>query len=270
MFKNIGFIGTGAMGGAVARITAAGDPSARLYLSNRTAEKACRLAGEIPGAAVSSNEEIAGLCDLIFLAVKPQVMPQALPAIAPALAARQDPFVLVTMAAGLTCQTIRQLAGGPYPVIRMMPNTPITVNAGAIQYCGLGVTEEQLAAFAALLQGAGTVDELPEHLIDAASALSGCGPAFVCQFIEALADGGVACGLPRQKALAYAAQMVEGTARMVRLSARHPGALKDMVCSPAGSTIQGVRTLERAAFRGAAMDAVIAAYEKNLELKEGK
>ena len=270
MFKTIGFIGTGAMGGAVAKIAAAGDPSAAICLANRTRDKAVRLAAEIPGAVIVSNEEAAARCDLIFLAVKPQVMPQALPALAPVLAARQDPFVLVTMAAGLTCETIRQLAGGLYPVIRMMPNTPITVGAGAIQYCGLGVSDEQLAAFAALLRCAGTVDELPERLIDAASALSGCGPAYVCQFIEALADGGVACGLPRQKALAYAAQMVEGAARLVRLSGQHPGELKDMVCSPAGSTIQGVRALESAGFRGAAMEAVIAAYEKNLELKEGK
>jgi pyrroline-5-carboxylate reductase len=270
MFRKIGFIGTGVMGGAVARIAAQGEPEAAVYLANRSPEKAAALAEEIPGAVLSFNEEIAAVCDLIFLAVKPQVMPRVLPALAPALAARRDPFVLATMAAGLTCGTIRQLAGGDYPVIRMMPNTPIAVGAGAIQYCGLGVSEDQLADFAALLRGAGTVDELPEGLMDAASALSGCGPAYVCQFIEALADGGVACGLPRQKALAYAAQMVEGAARMVRLSGEHPGVLKDRVCSPAGSTIQGVRALEDAGFRGAAMEAVIAAYEKNLDLKAGK
>jgi len=270
MFRKIGFIGTGVMGGAVARIAAAGAPEATIYLANRRSEKAAALAREIPGARVTANEEVATACDLIFLAVKPQVMPRVLTELAGVLAARREPFVLATMAAGLTMGTIRQLAGGNYPVIRMMPNTPITVGAGAIQYCGEGVTDEHLSDFAALLRGAGTVDELPEHLIDAASALSGCGPAFVCQFIEALADGGVACGLPRQKALAYAAQVLEGTARMVRLSGEHPGVLKDRVCSPAGSTIQGVRALESAGFRGAAMEAVIAAYEKNLELKAGK
>lgn len=269
MFRRIGFIGTGVMGGAVAAIAAEGAPEAALYLANRSAEKAAALAEKLPGAVVSTNEEIAAVCDLIFLGVKPQVMPHALPAVAPVLASRQDPFVLVTMAAGLTCETIRSLAGGNYPVIRMMPNTPITVNAGAIQYCGLGVSEEQLSSFATLLKSAGAVDELPEPLMDAASALSGCAPAFVCQFIEALADGGVACGLPRRKALAYAAQVAEGTARMVRLSGEHPGVLKDQVCSPAGSTIQGVRALENAGFRGAAMEAVIAAWEKNLELKKG-
>ncbi|MBQ2061690.1 MAG: pyrroline-5-carboxylate reductase [Oscillospiraceae bacterium] len=266
MFERIGFIGTGAMGGAVAKLVYEAAPTAELYLANRTAEKAAALASRLPGAVVSTNAEAAGKCELIFLAVKPQMMPGVLAGIAPVLAGRRDRFVLVTMAAGLTMDTIRTMAGGDYPVIRMMPNTPITVGAGAVQYCGLGVTGDELAAFAALLSGAGTVDPLPEHLIDAASAVSGCGPAFVDLFLEALADGGVACGLPRPKAMAYAAAMVEGAAKMARLSGDHPGALKDAVCSPAGSTIQGVRALEKGAFRGAVMDAVIAAYEKNREL----
>ena len=125
---------------------------------------------------------------------------------------------------------------------------------------------EELEAFAALLAPAGLVDPVPEELIDAASAVSGCGPAYAYLFIEALADGGVACGLPRDKALAYAAQMVAGSARMVLESGRHPGALKDAVCSPGGTTIQGVRALEEGGFRAAAMDAVIAAYEKTRAL----
>ncbi len=266
MFGRIGFIGTGAMGGAVAQIVSEAAPDAALYLSNRTAAKAAALASHLSGARVSTNAGIAEECGLIFLAVKPQMMPGVLSEIAPVLAGRRDRFVLVTMAAGLTMETIRSMAGGEYPVIRMMPNTPITVGAGAVQYCGLGVTEEELGDFAALLSGAGTVDPLPEHLIDAASAVSGCGPAYVDLFLEALADGGVACGLPRAKAMAYAAAMVEGAARMARLSGAHPGTLKDAVCSPAGSTIQGVRALERGAFRGTVMEAVIAAFEKNREL----
>ena len=266
MFRRIGFIGTGAMGGAVARLVSDQAPDAALYLANRTEEKAAALARELPGAVVSANTVIASACDLIFLAVKPQMMSGVLSELAPALAQRRDRFVLVTMAAGLTMETIRAMAGGEYPVIRMMPNTPITVGAGAVQYCGLGATDDELADFAVLLAGAGTVDPLPEHLIDAASALSGCGPAYVDLFLEALADGGVACGLPRQKAMVYASQMVEGAARMARLSGTHPGALKDTVCSPGGSTIQGVRTLEKGACRGTVMDAVIAAFEKNREL----
>ena len=126
---------------------------------------------------------------------------------------------------------------------------------------------DELDSFAALIAPAGLVDLVSEGSIDAASAVSGCGPAFVYLMIEALADGGVACGLPRAKAQAYAAQMVEGAARMVLESGQHPGELKDAVCSPGGTTIQGVRTLEERGFRAAAMDAVIAAYEKTADLK---
>lgn len=269
MFDSIGIIGTGAMGSAVARLVHKAQPVKMLYLSNRTPEKAEQLAAEL-SARVSTNEEIAKNCDLIFLAVKPQMMPGVLKALAPVFTSRTDRFVLVTMAAGLTTDTIRELSGGAYPVIRMMPNTPITVGAGIITYCGNGATEEELSVFAGLLAGAGTLDRIDEHLIDAASALAGCGPAFVDLFLEALADGAVACGLPRKTALLYAAQTIEGEARAARLSGEHPGKRKDVVCSPAGSTIRGVRALEKGGFRSAAMEAVIAAYEKNLELKKGE
>lgn len=255
------------MGSALARAAQKGAPEGTaLYLANRTPEKAQALCRELPGARAASNEEIARACDLIFLGVKPQMMAGMLEGIRPVLAARKDRFVLATMAAGLSCARIRELAGVSCPVIRLMPNTPSAVGAGVVQYCGLDAAQEELDAFAALLAPAGLVDRVDEGLIDAASAVSGCGPAFAYLFIEALADGGVACGLPRDKALAYAAQMAAGSARMVLESGKHPGALKDAVCSPGGTTIQGVRTLEERGFRAAAMDAVIAAYEKTAEL----
>ena len=265
MFQKIGVIGTGAMGSAIARLAAG---KVEPVLSNRTAAKAQALADELH-AQVSDNVGVARTCDLIVLGVKPQIMPEVLCEIAPTLSTRSDRFVLVTPAAGLTIETIRTLAGGPYPVIRIMPNTPIAVGAGIIAYCGEGVTDGELAAFCTLMQDAGTVEPLPERLMDAGSALFGCGPAFVDLFIEALADGGVACGLPRQTALRFAAQTVEGAAKTVRLTGEHPGVLKDVVCSPAGSTIRGVRALEKGGFRSAAIEAVIAAYERNLALKEG-
>ena len=264
MFQKIGFIGTGNMGSAVA--TAAAGQGRELLLANRTPAKAQVLADAVGGRVVK-NPEAAGESDLLFLCVKPQMMAGMLEGIAPVLRARDDRFVLVTMAAGLTCQRIREMAGGDYPVIRMMPNTPCAIGAGVIQYCGLGVTQEELDEFAELLKPAGLVDKVEERLIDAASAVSGCGPAFAYLFIEALADGGVACGLPRAKAMAYAAQMLEGSARMVLESGKHPGVLKDAVCSPGGTTIQGVRALEEGGLRAAAMNAVIAAYEKTLQLK---
>ena len=264
MFRKIGFIGTGNMGAAIASAVAGEDRE--LLLANRTPAKAQALAEQL-GARVVKNPEAAGESDLLFLGVKPQMMGDMLDDIAPILRTRTDRFVLVTMAAGLTCDTIRDMAGGDYPVIRIMPNTPCAIGKGVVQYCGLGVEEEELAEFAALMAPAGLIDRVDEKLIDAASAVSGCGPAFAYLFIEALADGAVACGLPRDKALAYAAQMLAGSAELALNSGKHPGALKDAVCSPGGTTIQGVRALEEGGFRAAAMNAVIAAYEKTLSLK---
>ena len=170
------------------------------------------------------------------------------------------------MAAGLTIGTIRAMAGGNYPVIRIMPNTPAAIGEGMILYCAEGVETEEKTAFVDVMQAAGSFDELSESLIDAGSSVSGCGPAFVYPFIEAMADGAVACGLPRAKAQRYAAQTLVGAAKLVLESGDHPGALKDAVCSPGGSTIQGVRALEQNGFRSAVVEAVIAAYEKTVAL----
>lgn len=262
-FQRIGFLGCGNMGSALAR--AAAKHTKRILLANRTLAKAQALALEL-GAQPAQNWDVAQYCDLIFLGVKPQMMKGVLEELAPDLRERKDRFVLVTMAAGLTIETIRSMAGGDYPVIRIMPNTPASIGEGMILYCAQGVKPEELAAFRTLMAGAGRLDELPEGLIDAGSALSGCGPAFVYPFIEALADGAVACGLPRQKAQQYAAQTLVGAARLVLESGEHPGALKDAVCSPGGSTIQGVRALEQGGFRGTVMEAVIAAYQKTVDL----
>ena len=243
-----GFIGCGNMGGAVARAVCRGVGPENVALANRTPAKAEALA-EALGCRAATNDVVAQDCDVIFLGVKPQMMADMLAGIAPILAKRSGRFVLVTMAAGLSMARVREMAGGAYPIIRIMPNTPVSLGAGMIQYCA-----------------AGRLDAIPENLIDAACCVSGCGPAWVYQFIEALADGGVAAGLPRAKAQEYAAQTLLGSARMVLESGSHPGVLKDAVCSPGGSTIQGVRVLEEHAFRGAVTDAVLAAYDKTKEM----
>ena len=267
MFERIGFIGTGNMGSAVAKAVYKSGLAKEIYLSNRTPAKAQTLAKEIGGIA-TSNELVARTSNLIFLGVKPHLMQTVLDEISLVLRNRKaNDFVLVTMAAGLSCKRIQEMMGATFPVIRIMPNTPCAVGGGVVQYCARGVTDKELADFAKLMAPAGLVDPIDETLIDAASAVSGCGPAFAYQFIEALADGGVACGLPRDKAMAYAAQMLAGAAQMVLSSGKHPGALKDAVCSPGGTTIQGVRKLEEGGFRAAAMNAVIAAYEKTLTIK---
>ncbi len=259
-----GFIGCGNMGGAIARAVCKSVEPWKVTLANRTQKKAEILAAEL-GCLVGTNEE-AAMCDFVFLGVKPYLMRDMLGEIKQTLADAEKAFVLVTMAAGLTIGQIQEMAGGAYPVIRIMPNTPSAYGAGMIQYCAENVPEEKMKSFLNVMSPAGLLDEIPESLIDAASSVSGCGPAWACQFAEALADGGVACGLPRAKALEFAAQMMLGTAKMILESNQHPGALKDAVCSPGGSTIQGVRMLEEHGFRGAVMDAVIAAFEKTKEM----
>ena len=263
----LGFIGVGNMGGALARAARRNTPSTDICVANRSPEKAKALAAEIP-CRVKSNAEIAEWADYIFLGVKPQMMGEMLGEIAPVLAERKDRFILVTMAAGLSMADIQAMAGGDYPVLRIMPNTPCSIGDGMVLYTrGPGVTEDEERVFLEAMGGAGRFSAIPEKLMDAGSAVAGCGPAFVDLFIEALADGGVACGLPRAQALEFAAQMVAGSARLLLESGKHPGVLKDAVCSPGGTTIQGVRKLEEAGFRGAVMDAVIAAWEKNGNLK---
>ena len=263
--KIFAFIGTGNMGGALATAARKAVPGENLLLSNRTPEKAAALAEKL-GAAVTDNAGAAARADYLFLGVKPQMMAGVLKAIQATLRARRTPCVLVTMAAGLSMAAIREMAGVDFPIIRVMPNTPAAIGQGVLLYCSDGADAAALETFKAAMAGAGMLDEIAEGLIDAGSTVAGCGPAFAAMFMEALADGGVACGLPRAKALAYAAQMLLGTAALALETGDHPGALKDAVCSPGGSTIQGVRALERGGFRSAAFEAVMAAYAKTLEM----
>ena len=264
--SKIGFIGVGNMGGTLAKIAVKALGAASVSVSSRTLEKAQRFA-DGTGCTAASNSELAANAEMIFLGVKPQKMPELLDEIAPVLAARNDRFVLVTMAAGLTSDRVAQMAGGSFPVLRIMPNTPALVGQGVIPYCGNAqATQADFDALKKVLHGAGLVTPLPENLIDAASSVSGCGPAFVYIFIESLADAAVSCGLPRKIALEYAAQTVLGSAKMVLETGEHPEKLKDAVCSPAGSTIAGVKALEDGAFRAATENAVLAAFCRNKEL----
>ena len=266
MNNTFGFIGAGNMGGALAQAVAKAVAPGNITLADQCAEKAEALAKAL-GCNTADAATVAQNCGYIFLGVKPQVMTAALSQIAPVLAARKDGFVLVSMAAGVAIADIRRMAGGNYPVIRIMPNIPASVNSGVILYDTTdNVTEDTENYFCQAMRFAGLVDKLPEKLIDAGSALSGCGPAFVSMFIEALADGAVACGLPRDTALRYAAQTARGTAAMLVEKDMHPAALKDAVCSPGGSTIAGVQALEEGGLRGTAMDAVTSAYHRTLEL----
>ena len=259
-----GFIGCGNMGGALAVAAAQNNPDMAIAVCDAMPEKAQALGTLFDNVTVASLEDLARNSHYIFLGVKPQMLEQLFASLAPLLS---EDAILVSMAAGTAISKIEMLAGLEVPVIRIMPNIAVAVGKGVILYAGNQmVQEDALAFFVSAMSGAGLLDAIPEEKIDAASTVSGCGPAFAYMFLEALADGGVACGLPRDKAQTYAAAMLAGAAEHVLLSGSHPGALKDAVCSPGGTTIAGVRALEENGFRAAAMDAIIAAYEKTLRL----
>ena len=256
-----GFIGCGNMGGAVAK--ALSNTTRDIAVSDRSG-KGKALAAEL-GITYSDNASIAANCDRIFLAVKPYFMEDVLKALQVELAEKKP--LLITMAAGLTLAQIENWAGCRLPVIRIMPNTPTAIGKGVIQYCCNDlVTEDVLADWLADMGPCGLVDKLEERLIDAASAVSGSGPAYMYVFLEALADGAVACGIPRAQAYEYAAMTMVGAAEMYLQTKQHPGSLKDAVCSPMGSTICGIRALEASGFRSAAMNCVIATYNRNKEI----
>jgi pyrroline-5-carboxylate reductase len=171
------------------------------------------------------------------------------------------------MAAGWSIAKVQAMAGAHTQVIRIMPKTPALIGRGMIALAASSaVPANRIAELEKILKAAGEVDRVDEKYLDAVTGLSGSGPAFVYLFIEALADGGVRVGLPRDKALRYAAQTVLGSAAMVKETGRHPGELKDMVTSPAGTTIAGVAALEKGAFRGTEMEAVEAAWRRAGEM----
>ena len=253
-----GFIGCGNMGGAIAR--ALSKQTNDILLSDPSSQTPI-LAQDL-ACTTGDNAAVATDCQRIFLAVKPQMMASVLAPIAAILAEKKP--LIITIAAGIEISLIESMIGAHVPVIRIMPNTPVSVGKGMIVYCSNDlVTEDVLADFLADMQYAGELDKLDEKLIDVASALSGSGPAYLYLFLEAMADGAVACGLPRQKAMDYAARTMEGAAQMYLASGKHPGELKDAVCSPAGSTIKGIQALEQHGFRGAVIDCIIAAYQRN-------
>lgn len=257
----VGFIGTGNMGSALARAAAKSKAADRILLANRSPEKALHLADEI-GAETADNISAALKSDYLFIGVKPQMLGGMVSGIIDTLKVRQDRFVIVSMVAGKDLAFLTELFEN-IPVIRIMPNIPVAVGGGVTLFTASeGVSPENKDFLKKLLAASGTVSEIDEKLLDAATGITGCGPAYAAMFIEALADGAVACGLPRRHAVEYAAEMLRGTASLLLESGEHPGTLKDRVCSPGGSTIQGVRSLEESAFRAAVMNAVIAAYEK--------
>ncbi len=262
----IGFVGCGNMGGALAKAAAKSVDAENIFIYDVDINKAKAFEAETD-VNIADAEYIVSNCDYIFLGVKPQMLKALFEKIAPLLQERSSKFTLISMAAGVSVNSITEMAGVSCPVIRIMPNMPVSVGEGMILYTANElVSKAMLDGFLGSMKYAGVLDRIDEDKIDAASCVSGCGPAFAFMFCEALADGAVECGLPRDKALLYAAQTLIGSAVMLNETGVHPGKLKDMVCSPAGSTIEGVKALEEAGFRAAAMNAVAKAYKRTLEL----
>lgn len=258
-----GFLGCGNMGGAIAKALRV--KTTDILLTSKSISTASRLAETLGCSWTEDNCTVAETCDILFLAVKPQMMHSVLTPLSPVLQKRKP--LLVSMAAGLSLKQLEEMAGFELPIIRIMPNTPVTIGKGMTTYCRNGlVTDEQLEDLLCDLSAAGRFDHIEEKLMDAASAAAGCSPAYAYMFIEAMADGAVSCGLPRAKAMEYAAASLAGAAEMVLQTGEHPGKLKDAVCSPGGSTIAGVKALEENGFRGAVMDAIVAAWKRGQEL----
>ena len=259
-----GFIGAGSMGGALAQAAVKAVGGERVAVSCSTPEHSAEAAARL-GCNPETAETSLWESRFVFLGVKPQMMAGVAKKLAGDIAGSDAIFV--SMLAGTSLDRLAELLGAEKKIIRIMPNTPCAVGKGlTLVSANSRVTAAELADFKALMAESGLLDDLPEHLIDAASAVSGCGPAYAYMFVEALADGTVKCGVPRDKAIRYAAQMLLGSAELVLESGQHPGALKDAVCSPGGSTIAGVAALEDRGFRGAAMAAVEAAYTRTKEL----
>ena len=257
-----GFIGCGNMGGAIAR--ALSKTTKDIMLADFFPEKAAALAEEL-GCKCADNQTVVSTCERIFLAVKPQVMADVLAPLQPAFAEKKP--LVITMAAGITLSRIGELIGTSLSIIRIMPNTPVMVSSGMILFCHNNLVEESvLVDFLADAAPCGQWDKLDEELIDAAGVVSGCGPAYMYMFMNALAKGAAACGVPQHKALSYAAATMIGAAKMVQQTGVDPETLKNNVCSPGGSTIAGVRALEAADFDKAVLDCVCAAYKRNQEL----
>ncbi len=261
----IGFIGCGNMGGALAKAVRKSQ-TAEMFLADTNIEKANALAKET-GATVCGTEDIAKTCKYIFLGVKPQVMAELIDSISPILKARNDRFILVTMAAGIKIEKFNLMLNAKMPIIRIMPNTPVSVGEGMILYslCK-AITEQEETEFCQVLQNAGKLDKIEEDLIDAGCAISGCGPAFVYMFLESMAKAGCDCGLPQEKAIDYAAQTLLGAAKLALESKKSPETLRQEVCSPKGSTIEGVISLQNSEFSDSVNKAIKASYKRTKEL----
>lgn len=252
----LGFIGTGNMAGAIMGGIIKNHIFAPDEIIGADISEAGRSRVEKNyGIHVTSdNREAAEKAEVLILSVKPQYYEEAISEIKDCI--REDQ-IIITIAPGKTLEWLEEKFGKAVKIVRTMPNTPALVGEGMTAACANAyITEEEKAYVLKILSSFGKVEFVPEHLIDAVVAVSGSSPAYVFMMIEAMADAAVAEGMPRQQAYQFAAQAVYGSAKMVMDTGKHPGELKDMVCSPAGTTIEAVRVLEERGFRSALIEAM--------------
>ncbi|MBQ7246753.1 MAG: pyrroline-5-carboxylate reductase [Lachnospiraceae bacterium] len=265
---NIGFLGTGNMSSALICAIDRNCEGVCFYLSNPHREKAVAVQEKLRNRSViTDNEETVLSSDMLFVGVKPQKLSEVLIPLREAFTDAPAEQLIVSMVAAKEIATIRELAGTDAPVIRIMPNTPVAVDAGVIGYSTSGVRGETEDAFRTLFSGSALLVRVPEPQLDAISALSGSGPAYTYAFMRALAESGVSLGLDQSAALAMAAETVLGAARLLLASGKSPEALIAEVCSPAGSTIEGMRALDAGGMETSVRAAVAAAYRRSLEMK---
>ncbi|HMP03220.1 MAG TPA: pyrroline-5-carboxylate reductase [Gemmatales bacterium] len=265
-FPRLGFVGGGRMATAMIQgLLRAGVTTAERIVASDTVADIRETLAEISGIEVfADNKAVCQPSDVIVLAVKPQVMAAVLADVKPAV---QGKHLVISIAAGITLQQLTEGLGAKTRIVRVMPNAPSLVGAGAAAYClGAKATIEDADVVRQLLHVGGKAFELPEHLLDAVTGLSGSGPAFVAVIIEALSDAGVRVGLPREVANHLAAQTVYGSAKMLMETGLHAGMLKDMVTSPGGTSAAGLHALEKGGLRAALLDAVVAATQRSQEL----
>lgn len=262
----IGFIGLGNMAKAmIGGILAQGIADAsELIGSAKTEATRKSVGGQYGITTYADNCQVAEMADVLVLAVKPQMFTEVICQIRDKV---KEEAVIISIAAGKTIFWIEEVFGHKIKLVRCMPNTPAMVGEGCSGVCRNGeVSDQEMELCMKLLGSFGMAEEIPERLIDAVGGVSGSSPAFVFLFIEALADGGVKAGMPRQQAYRFAAQTVLGSAKLMLETGKHPGELKDMVCSPGGTTIEGVQVLEQMGLRASVMGAVEACVEKSKKL----
>lgn len=265
-----GFIGAGNMGSALASALSEKINAAEIAITDKDAEKASELARSI-GAVYADTEEIMTSCKYVFIAIKPQTLPEFFDEVREILEKREDRLVLVTMAAGTSIEKLLSLAGKELPVIRIMPNTPVRVGKGMILYTANDAVEDsEREFFVSSLEKAGTLYPISENSLDSDSIITGCGPAYSFMFIDAMAKAAEALGTPASAARLFAIQTVLGAAELALSSDRSLTELRDAVCSKGGTTIEGVKVLEKNALADTVESAARASYARTLELLNGK